>query len=111
MKRPAAPHGRPDQITIEDEDQKRSDNPLSRPSPSSPTIISTISKSRSSQLRVLLSEWRGQRRAEIREATATIPNIYFNTSAGIMLDVRQLRDLVAALQEAEAEARRRGWLR
>ena len=71
------------------------------------TIIATIDKSRSSQLRVSLSECRGQRRAEIREATATIPNIYFNTSAGVMLDVRQLHALIEALQAAEAEARQR----
>ena len=36
-------------------------------------LIAAIDKSRSSQLRVSLSEWRGNRRAEIREATATIP--------------------------------------
>ena len=109
MTRPAVPLGGPDQITIEDEDQKRSDNPLSRSGPS--TTIATISKSRSSQLRVSISEWRGQRRAEIREATALIPTVFFPTSAGVSIDVRQLPALIKGLQSASAEARERGWIK
>jgi hypothetical protein len=111
MSRPAVPLGGPDQIKMEDEDQKRSDLRLSRSGPSSPTIIATIDKSRSSQLRVSISEWRGQCRAEIREATALIPTIFFPTSAGVTIDVRQLPALIKGLQSAYAEVRRRGWIK
>ena len=93
------------------------DNRASASVASSPTVVATISKSRSSQLRVLLSEWRkkrrwrGKRRAEICEATAAIPGIFFPTSAGVILDIEQLPALIEGLQAAEAAARRRGWLR
>ena len=87
------------------------DNRASASVASSPTVVATISKSRSSQLRVLLSQWRDKRRAEIREATATIPGLFFPTSAGVMLDIEQLPALISALQSAEAAARGRGWLR
>ena len=56
---------------------------------SSPTVVATIDKSRSSQLRIRISQWRGKRRGEIREATATIPGIFFPTSAGVMLDIER----------------------
>ena len=87
------------------------DNRASASVASSPTVVATISKSRSSQLRVLLSQWRDKRRLEIREATAAIPGIFFPTSAGVTLDIERLPALIAALQAAEGAARRRGWLR
>ena len=87
-----------------------SDNRSSASVASSPTVVATIDKSRSSQLRIAISEWRGKRRAEIREATATIPGLFFPTSAGVMLDIEQLPALIEGLQAAEAAARRRGWL-
>jgi hypothetical protein len=82
------------------------DNCASVPKASSPTGVATISKSRSS---LLLSELRKNRRLEIREAAAAIPGI--PTSAGVMLDIEQLRALIEALQATEVAARRRGWLR
>ncbi len=87
------------------------DNCASASKASSPTGIATISKLRSSQLRVLLSQWRDKRRGEIREATATIPELFFSTSAGLMLDIEHLPALIEGLRAAEAAARRRGWLR
>ena len=54
---------------------------------------------------------RGNRRVEVREATAVIAGLFFPTSAGVMLDIEQLPDLIEGLQAAEAAARRRGWLR
>jgi hypothetical protein len=92
------------------EDQKRSDFRPSRSGPST-TIIATIDKSRSSQLRVSITQWRGQRKIELRELTAVIPGTFFPTSAGVTAPIECLPDLVAAMQAAEAEARRLGWLR
>ena len=63
-----------------EDEQKRKlifDNRASASKASSPTVVTTIDKSRSSQLRVLLSQWRGKHGAEIREATATIPGLSF----------------------------------
>ena len=110
MKRPASDGG---PLAIESPKRRpaRQHSGQSEPHRQATSIVAAITKSRSSQLRISISDWRGQRRAEIREATALIPSIFFPTSAGVSIDVRQLRNLIEALQAAEAEARRRGWLR
>ena len=75
------------------------------------TVVATIDTSRSSQLRIAISQWRAKRRVEVREATAVIPGIFFPTRAGVMLDIEQLPALIEALRKAVGEARKRGWLK
>src|SRR5262245_37326690 len=74
------------------------------------TAIAVIEKSRSSQLRVAISSWRGPHKVEIREATVTIPGVYMPTPSGVSLDVDRLHELINALQFAEAEAISKGML-
>jgi hypothetical protein len=45
-------------------------------------VFARISKGRGCELRVLLTTWRGEQRLEIREATATVPNVFMPTGAG-----------------------------
>jgi hypothetical protein len=75
------------------------------------SIIATIDIARAAQLRVVLSSWRRSGKIELRLATATIPGIYFPTANGVALNVEHVRELVVALQAAEAEARKRGLLK
>jgi hypothetical protein len=49
--------------------------------------IGAIQKGHSSQLRVLISEWRGQRKVELRDYTAVIADVYFAGGAGVTLDI------------------------
>jgi Transcriptional Coactivator p15 (PC4) len=77
---------------------------------SSLTTIATIAKGHAAQLRVSLTSWRAKRQVEVRECTSVIPGTYFPTANGITLDVELLSELVAALQAAEREARKRGLL-
>ena len=73
-------------------------------------VIASISKGHCSELRISLGTWRGNHKIEIREATATIPNVYMPTPNGVTLDVDRLHELITALQRAEAEAITRGML-
>jgi hypothetical protein len=73
-------------------------------------LVAIIEKSRSTQLRVMLTSWRGDHRIEIREATVLISGSYFATASGITIGIENLGELIAALQAAEAEARQRKWL-
>ena len=73
--------------------------------------IANIELGHASQLRISIESWRGSHKVELRQATATIPGIFFPTSAGVMLDIEQLPALIAGVQAAEAATRRRKWLR
>ena len=79
-------------------------------SDSKPFTVAVVPKGPASELRVQLTTWRGQHRVEIREATATIPGIFFPTGTAIMLDVRKLPELIEAMGKAEIEAVARGLL-
>jgi hypothetical protein len=61
-------------------------------------LIAEIDKSHSSRLRISLTEWHGERKVEIRECSATIPGIYFPTSAGVTIPLEKLPELIAALE-------------
>jgi hypothetical protein len=73
-------------------------------------LVATIDKSHSTQLRVMFSEWRGQRKIEIADFTAIVAGVYSQAGAGITLDISKLDELADALAAAKAEARKRGWL-
>ena len=74
------------------------------------TVVATIDTGRSAQLRVSLTTWRGSHKVELRDYTATIPNVFFPTSAGVTLDVEKLPELIATLRKAEAKAVSAGML-
>jgi hypothetical protein len=73
-------------------------------------VIATINKSRSCELRVSLTSWRGDNKVELRDAVATIPGIFFPTGAGVTLPLDKLSELLTALCKAEDEARKAGRL-
>jgi hypothetical protein len=63
-------------------------------------VIGSIPKSHSVQLRVAVSEWRGEKRLELREATRVVGDVYFPAGAGITLDINLLPELIAILSKA-----------
>ena len=68
------------------------------------TTIAIIEKGASTQVRVVLSIWRGQQRLHIREYTpGAIAGQWWPSSKGASLDVRRLPELLDALHQAEAE--------
>ena len=70
--------------------------------------VQSISKGHAAELRVLLTEWRNQRKVELRDYTAIIPGCYFPAGAGVTLPIDKLDDLIDALNAAKVEARARG---
>lgn len=77
----------------------------------SDTIISTIPKNAAEELRVTLTEFNGHNLCDLRlyAAYRTTGEIG-PTKKGITVSVALLPAIIAGLQEAEAEARRRGLL-
>jgi hypothetical protein len=75
--------------------------------------ITTIEKNRTEELRVALKEYKGHRYADIRtycdpyadEGQGRVP-----TRKGVTLSLTKLPKLIAALQQAESEARAAGLL-
>ena len=55
-----------------------------------------------------LTEWRGEHCIELREAVATIPDCFFPSANGVVLDVALLPELIAALRAAQAQTVRLG---
>jgi len=49
------------------------------------TVIGRITESHAMQLRVAISEWRGERKLEIRETTRIVGEMYFPAGAGVTL--------------------------
>lgn len=89
----------------------KSGSQLSSPSRrSSQDLIATIDKSLSCQLRVSLSTWRGQTKIEIADFTSVIPGTYFQSGAGVTLDIEKLPHLLKAIVAAERTALERGLL-
>ena len=80
-------------------------------SSSSDPNIATIEKNRSEELRVALKEFKGRRYLDIRtfiepyadEGQGRVP-----TKKGVTLGLAKLPELIAALQQAEEEARAAG---
>jgi hypothetical protein len=60
--------------------------------------VRSISKDQTTELRVLLTEWRGQRKVELRDYTAVIPGCYFPAGAGVTLPLDKLDELIDALK-------------
>jgi hypothetical protein len=61
-------------------------------------LVKSISKGHATELRVLLTEWRNQRKVELRDYTAIIPGCYFPAGAGVTLPLDKLDELVDALK-------------
>jgi hypothetical protein len=78
--------------------------------PVSQAFCATVAKSLSSEIRVTLKCWRGAYSVDLREATASIPGVFFPTSNGVTLDIAKLAGLIAALEQAQAQAQRLGLL-
>ena len=57
-----------------------------------------VPKSALAEIRVRITEWRGEKRVDVREFTATIPNIYMSTASGLTLTIDKLPALIDALQ-------------
>jgi len=77
----------------------------------SPDItIAILDKSANAQVRVTLSQWRGQTKIHVREYNPGAVAGQWWPGKGVCLDVERLPELRAALEEAEREAHRRGLL-
>ena len=78
------------------------------------TNIATIEKNKLEELRIALKEFRGHRLIDVRtyvepytdEGQGRVP-----TKKGVTLDLAKLPELIAALQEAERQARAAGLLK
>jgi hypothetical protein len=71
------------------------------------TIIATIPKNTREELRVSLSEFKGHKLCQLR---AWITDGDIPTKNGFGIQVTLIPSLIAALQDAEAEGQRRGWV-
>jgi hypothetical protein len=78
----------------------------------SPTIISIIPKNSRESVRVALDEYRGINLVDIRVMVELNPEtgLPVPTKKGVSLKIERLPDLLAALHDAEDEARKRGLL-
>jgi hypothetical protein len=73
--------------------------------------VAAIAKGTRCQLRVMLTAWRGAHKVELAEFTpGPIPDTFWRSKFGVAIEVERLPELIAALQAAKAEARKRGLL-
>jgi hypothetical protein len=71
--------------------------------------VATFPTSQRTEVRVVISDWRGQRKLRFQEFTpGPIAGSMWRSGNGVSLGVEHLAALVDALQKAEAEARKRG---
>jgi hypothetical protein len=77
---------------------------------SNQVLIASINKSHSTQLRVSLSTWRGQRKVDLADFTSVVPGTYFQSGSGVSLDISKLPELIDALKAAETKAHQLGLL-
>jgi hypothetical protein len=63
-------------------------------------VLGSIPKSNSSQLRVAISEWRSERKIELRETTLLLGSTYFPAGVGVTLDIDRVPLLIDLLQKA-----------
>ena len=64
------------------------------------TVIGSIPKSHASQLRVAVSEWRGQRKVEFRECTKIIGEVFYPVGVPLTLEIDKVPQLIALLNKA-----------
>jgi hypothetical protein len=78
-----------------------------------PVVITTIAKNTRESVRVALDHYQGHDLVDVRIVTplTTETGTLVPTKKGISLRLDQLPNLIKALQDAEAEARRRGLLK
>jgi hypothetical protein len=74
--------------------------------------VAVIHKNASTQIRVVISAWRGQHRLEIREfSPGPVNGTWWPNSKGVTLDIAKLPQLLQGLRKAEAEAVSRGLIK
>jgi hypothetical protein len=64
------------------------------------TVIGSITKSNSSQLRISISTWRGERKLELRECTRVFGKTFFPAGAPLTMDLDRVPELIALLSKA-----------
>jgi len=64
------------------------------------TVIGSIKKSTASQLRIAVTEWRGERRLELQETTRLFGETFFPSGKPLTLDIDKIPELVALLSKA-----------
>jgi hypothetical protein len=70
-----------------------------------------VQKGPHAQIRVTLEAWRGQHKVGVREfSPGPIAGTFWPTAKGTTIELKSLPSLIAALQAAEVEARKRGLL-
>ena len=62
-------------------------------------VVGVIDKSRSSQLRVLRSSWKGQSKVERADFSSVVPGTYSQAGAGVALELDLVPELIRLLAE------------
>jgi hypothetical protein len=102
--------GKSNDYSITPSELKTQELIASRPSPDD--HIAIVQKNASTQVRVVISAWRGEHRIEIREySPGPVNGTWWPNSKGITLDIEKLPQLLQGLRKAEADAVRRGLIR
>jgi hypothetical protein len=60
-------------------------------------VVGTVGKTHSSQVRVSIATWRGQRKVELHECTAIVDGVFFPVGGGVKVNVEQFPELLAIL--------------
>jgi hypothetical protein len=63
------------------------------------SVVGEIPKADCSQLRVAISEWRGERKIELRECSRVFGSIFFPTGVPVTIPIDKLPELIALLQK------------
>jgi hypothetical protein len=63
-------------------------------------IVGEISRGHSSQLRVAVSTWHGQRKLELRECTRLFGETFFPAGTPVTIDIDKVPQLIALLSKA-----------
>jgi hypothetical protein len=83
----------------------------SKENKSADVTVASIEVSWRVQVRVTLTEWRGRRKLHIREYhPGPVAGTWWPSRQGVALDLQRLPELIQALEAAEAEANKRGFL-
>jgi hypothetical protein len=64
------------------------------------TVIGSVPKSHTSQLRVSVSEWRGERKLELHETTRVMGEAFFPAGTPVTLSIDKVPELIELLCKA-----------
>jgi hypothetical protein len=81
-----------------------------RRAPDPETIVATVSKNERERVYIVISDWRGERRLYLRIHRPDILGRWLPSQDGFAVDISKITELRAALELAEREARRRGFI-